>query len=76
MKMKVAPNKHSQPYDFHPEFILKNAVTYSNPPVVGGMCTQEHTRTSEPEHYLINIFTASQASNCHPLICVSKIKLT
>lgn len=78
MKKEVTPHRHSQPYDFHPEFILRNAVTCSNPPVVGERCFthKKKIQTSEPEHYLINIFTPSQASNSYPLISVSKMKLT
>lgn len=77
MKKKVTPHRHSQPYDFHPALVLRNAVTYSSLLVVGEKCfAHQRCFTSEPQHYLINIFTPSQARNCQPLINVSKVRLT
>lgn len=39
MKKEGTPHRHSQTCDFHPAFILRNAVTFSSPPVVGKRCS-------------------------------------
>lgn len=64
MKKKVTLHSHSQPYDFHPEFILRNAIISSNPPVVGERCfTYKNIRATALFDKYFHSFSSKQLSS-------------